>query len=73
MKVYNKTKAGLDVLGVDAYNIERSRPAIIATGTTALFIVVLMAAMSFARSFIEAAHDATGTLKVKSPALPVHM
>ena len=35
-------------------------PAIIATAVVYLVILALLAVLSFARSFVEAAHDATG-------------
>lgn len=52
----------MNTLGVKAYNIERPRPAIIATAVFVLFTIVMITALSFARSFIEAAHDATGAV-----------
>jgi hypothetical protein len=58
--VYNSTSDGLGVLGVAAYNLDRPRTAMIATSCLYLFWIVVVFLLCFARSFIEAAHDATG-------------
>ncbi len=60
LTTYNDSNDALNTLGVDAYNFNRPKPAVIATSCVYLFVVVLLVLLSLARSFIEAAHDATG-------------
>jgi len=57
---WDDTNNALQALSVSALNTERIRPALIATAVVYLVFLVLLAIMSFARSFVEAAHDATG-------------
>ncbi len=59
-KMYDHTNDGLEVLGISADNLQLPKPAIIATAVVSLVLVVVLAGLSLARSFIEAAHDATG-------------
>lgn len=58
--VYTYTKDGMDFLGVEAPDLDRPKPAMIATSVVYLTILVIVTLLSFIRSFIEAAHDATG-------------
>jgi hypothetical protein len=53
LQVYNWTKSGLDALGVTAADIDRPRPAVIATSGVSLFLVLLVFGIGIGRSFIE--------------------
>ncbi|GAX78297.1 hypothetical protein CEUSTIGMA_g5739.t1 [Chlamydomonas eustigma] len=56
----NNTSSGLTTLNVGAFNYTSLDPIIIGTAVAFLVILFMVAVLSFARSFIEAAHDATG-------------
>jgi len=56
----NNTSSGLASLNVGAFNYNSLDPILIGTSVVFLVILVMVAILSFARSFIEAAHDATG-------------
>ena len=54
------TSNGLSVLSVSSTDFSYLNPVLIATAVIYLVILALLAVVSFARSFVEAAHDATG-------------
>ncbi len=56
----DKTRSALEFLDVDAKNVERLTPGLIATAITYIVLILIIYFMSLWRSFIEAAHDATG-------------
>lgn len=60
VEMKNKTVDALDALSVTAHHIDRPTAAMIATSVVFLVTVVFVVGLSLARSFIEAAHDATG-------------
>ena len=51
---------GLSALSVSSTDFSYLNPVLIATAVIYLVILALLAVVSFARSFVEAAHDATG-------------
>ncbi|KXZ50255.1 hypothetical protein GPECTOR_17g893 [Gonium pectorale] len=51
----------IDDLSINAKNLDRINPALVATAIAYLVVALVIYVMSLWRSFIEAAHDATGT------------
>lgn len=56
----NKTWNLVAIAGVDAPNLDRPKPAMIASAVVFFIVLTMVAVLSLVRSFIEAAHDATG-------------
>lgn len=56
----DKTRSALEFLDVDAKNVERLTPGLIGTAIAYIVLILIIYFMSLWRSFIEAAHDATG-------------
>ncbi|PNH10914.1 hypothetical protein TSOC_002319 [Tetrabaena socialis] len=56
----NRTVDALADLDIEAKNLDRINPALIATAITFLVVAMVIYLMSLWRSFIEAAHDASG-------------
>jgi hypothetical protein len=67
LQTYDDTKAGLASLGITANgNVDRSRPAVIATAAAVLGTALLALGVSAGRGAVQAAHDRTGCTDAKS-------